>query len=124
MFEDSLLNGSHTIATRRATSTIVSLGIQTALLGALVALPLFTSEGLPFQGLLRPLVPVVAPPRGTEEPMQHSTPPTSNRATTIVPTDTVFRTPAQDSHTRGHVSRTGHCPQWKRSWRSRWRSQR
>jgi len=95
MFEDSLLNGSHTIATRRTTSTIVSLGIQTALLAAIVALPLFTSEGLPIHTLLRPLVPVVAPPSGSEEPMQHPTTPTSNRATTIVPADTVFRTPVQ-----------------------------
>jgi periplasmic protein TonB len=90
MFEDSLLNGSQSIATRRTASTVISLAIQTALLATIIALPLFTTEGVT---LNHPLIstPLPAPPRGlrTEPAAVHG----ATRATTLVPVDSVLRPP-------------------------------
>jgi len=91
MFEDSLLEGSHTIHERRTTSTFVSLGLQSALLAGIVALPLFTSQGLPAHRWLTAPVPIAAPP--ADPPPERE--PTRNpaAATTIIPNDGVIRMP-------------------------------
>ena len=74
MFEDSLLESAHRFRTRRGATTAFSVVLQSAVLGALVLLPLIYTEALPrFQmlgTLPPPPPPPAAPPHTRVEPHQ------------------------------------------------------
>jgi protein TonB len=62
MFEDSLVESSGRIKTKRGVTTFVSFAVQIALLGVLVLIPLIYTEALPKQQLMTFLVAPPPPP--------------------------------------------------------------
>jgi protein TonB len=62
MFEDSLVESSGRIKTRRGVTTFVSFAVQIGLLGVLVLIPLIYTEALPKQQLMTFLVAPPPPP--------------------------------------------------------------
>ena len=61
MFEDSLVESSGRIKTKRGMTTFLSFGFQMLLLGIMVLIPLIYTEALPKQQLMTFLV--APPPR-------------------------------------------------------------
>src|SRR2546423_8021895 len=62
MFEDSLVESSGRLKTRRGITTFLSFGFQMLLLGVLVLIPLVFTEALPKQQLMTFLVAPPPPP--------------------------------------------------------------
>jgi periplasmic protein TonB len=62
MFEDSLIESSGRIKTKRGWTTLLSVGIQCCLIGILVLVPLIYTEALPKQQLVSFLVAPPPPP--------------------------------------------------------------
>src|SRR5213082_1973827 len=92
MFEDSLVESSGKLKTKRGVTTFLSFGLQMLLLGVMVLIPLIYTEALPKQQLMTFLV---APPPPPPPP-----PPAAAvvKAVKIVQTDVVngqLRTPTK-----------------------------
>jgi protein TonB len=62
MFEDSLLESSGRIKTRTKYTTVMSFGIQVAVIGILVLVPLIYTEALPAKAMMTMLVAPPPPP--------------------------------------------------------------
>src|ERR1700761_3170245 len=62
MFEDSLVESSGRIKTKRGLTTFLSFGLQMLLLGVMVLIPLIYTEALPKQQLMTFLVAPPPPP--------------------------------------------------------------
>src|SRR3954467_10571063 len=73
MFEDSLVESSGRIKTKRGLTTFLSFGFQVLLLGVLVLIPLIYTEALPKQQLMTFLV--APPPPPPPPPPPAATPP-------------------------------------------------
>src|SRR6202140_1211201 len=62
MFEDSLIESGGRLKTKRGVTTFISFGLQVALVGVLVLIPLLFTEALPKQQLMTFLVAPPPPP--------------------------------------------------------------
>src|SRR6201997_4446267 len=92
MFEDSLVESSGRIKTKRGLTTFLSFGLQMLLLGVMVLIPLIYTEALPKQQLMTFLV---APPPPPPPPPPAAAP---IKAVKIVQTDIIngqLRTPTK-----------------------------
>jgi protein TonB len=91
MFEDSLVESSGRIKTKRGWTTIVSFGVQICIVIVLVLIPLIYTEALPTKQLLTFLV---APPPPPPPPPPPAAAPVVKRAPPEI-VDNVLRTPTK-----------------------------
>ena len=95
MFEDSLIESGGRLKTKRGVTTFLSFGLQIALVGVLVLIPLLFTEALPKTQLMTFLV--APPPPPPPPPPPAATP---IKVVKQIQTDIIngqLRTPDQDS---------------------------
>ncbi len=92
MFEDSLVESTGRCKTKKGWTTLLSLGVELAVLGVMVIVPLIYTEALPSHALSNMLLAPASPhPPGARQPAPH---PAANRAASQV-IDLQYRQPAR-----------------------------
>jgi periplasmic protein TonB len=98
MFESALLEKHHTIRSRRKSATLVTLSLETLIIGALIVIPLLMTQALPLPRLTTTLVAPPPPPPPPPAPAAAKVKATTTTASTT-PVVKVTKTTLDDLRT-------------------------